>query len=138
MPSNYTEHYQLNQWEAGDQVKREDFNADNAKIEAAILASQKAPCCVTGTYVGQQEPVTIDVGFRPSFLVVISSNRGKYHSAEKQCIFGGEEQILSLALGGSVYQYNLCRITDTGFEIDDTADAGMTTTGITFSYFAFY
>lgn len=33
---NYTENYQLNQWDAGDRVLREDFNADNAKIDAAL------------------------------------------------------------------------------------------------------
>ena len=33
-----TEHYQLNQWDAADQVKRTDFNEDNAKIEAALAA----------------------------------------------------------------------------------------------------
>ena len=31
-----TEHYQLNQWDAADQVKRTDFNEDNAKIDAAL------------------------------------------------------------------------------------------------------
>ena len=35
---NYTEHYQLNQWEPTDRVLREDFNEDNRKIEAAIAA----------------------------------------------------------------------------------------------------
>ena len=33
-----TEHYQLNQWEPTDRVLREDFNADNRKIEAALAA----------------------------------------------------------------------------------------------------
>ena len=33
-----TKHYQLNQWAAGDKVQRIDFNADNAKIDAAIKA----------------------------------------------------------------------------------------------------
>lgn len=38
-----TEHYQLNQWDASDRVLREDFNADNAKIDAALEAfSQKS------------------------------------------------------------------------------------------------
>ena len=32
----YTEHYQLNQWDAADRVLREDFNADNAKLDAAL------------------------------------------------------------------------------------------------------
>lgn len=36
MASNYTEKYHLSQWAASDPVLREDFNADNAKIEAAL------------------------------------------------------------------------------------------------------
>lgn len=36
MASNYTEHYGLCQWEATDQVLREEFNADNAKLDAAL------------------------------------------------------------------------------------------------------
>ena len=38
MASNYTEHYELCQWEATDQVQRTDFNADNAKVDAALDA----------------------------------------------------------------------------------------------------
>ena len=38
MASNYTEHYDLCQWEATDQVQRTDFNADNAKVDAALKA----------------------------------------------------------------------------------------------------
>ena len=33
-----TRNYQLNQWAAEDKVQRVDFNADNAKIDAAIKA----------------------------------------------------------------------------------------------------
>jgi hypothetical protein len=33
-----TEYIQLSLWEAGDRVLREDFNADNGKIDAAIAA----------------------------------------------------------------------------------------------------
>src|SRR5699024_2355894 len=36
MSSQKTEHYELNQWLATDQVLRTDFNADNAKIDAAL------------------------------------------------------------------------------------------------------
>lgn len=35
---NYTENYQLCRWEASDPIRREDFNADNARLDAAILA----------------------------------------------------------------------------------------------------
>ena len=31
-----TEHYKLSQWEPSDRVQMEDFNADNAKLEAAL------------------------------------------------------------------------------------------------------
>ena len=36
MPSNQTPNYALNQWERDDRVLMEDFNADNAKIDAAL------------------------------------------------------------------------------------------------------
>ena len=36
MATNQTANYQLNQWEPTDQVLRTDFNADNAKLDAAL------------------------------------------------------------------------------------------------------
>lgn len=36
MASNYTEHYGLCQWEATDQVRREEFNQDNAKMDEIL------------------------------------------------------------------------------------------------------
>ena len=42
MPSNYTEHYQLSQWERTDKVLMEDFNGDNAKLDAALKAQADA------------------------------------------------------------------------------------------------
>ena len=36
MATNQTTNYQLNQWEPTDQVLRTDFNADNAKLDAAL------------------------------------------------------------------------------------------------------
>lgn len=36
MASNYTEHYGLCQWEGTDQVLREEFNRDNATVDAEI------------------------------------------------------------------------------------------------------
>ena len=36
MATNQTTNYQLNQWEPTDQVLRTDFNADNAKTDAAL------------------------------------------------------------------------------------------------------
>ena len=42
MPTNFTENYQLSQWVKSDQVKMEDFNADNAKIDAALASHAAA------------------------------------------------------------------------------------------------
>lgn len=38
MASNYTEHYGLCQWEATDQVRREEFNQDHLKIDETLKA----------------------------------------------------------------------------------------------------
>ena len=42
MSSQKTEHYELNQWLATDQVLRTDFNADNAKIDTALAEKAQA------------------------------------------------------------------------------------------------
>ena len=36
MASNHTTNFELCQWQADDQVKRTDFNEDNAKIDSAL------------------------------------------------------------------------------------------------------
>ena len=38
MATNQTTNYQLNQWEPTDAVQRVEFNADNAKLDAALNA----------------------------------------------------------------------------------------------------
>ena len=47
MASNYTENYALCQWEPTDQVQRTDFNADNAKIDAALFNKADADALET-------------------------------------------------------------------------------------------
>ena len=44
MATNQTTNYQLNQWEPTDAVQRVEFNADNAKVDAAlaVLVDSKA------------------------------------------------------------------------------------------------
>ena len=72
-----TSNYQLSQWDAEDRIQREDFNGDNAKIDAALheavqqLAEQataigKCGNCkiMLGTYtgngaVGESNPTTL-------------------------------------------------------------------------------
>ena len=46
-----TPNFQLNQWSPEDYVRRTDFNADNAKIDAALAAAGNCRI-VTGSYTG--------------------------------------------------------------------------------------
>lgn len=39
---NHTQNYQLSQWEMSDRIRMEDFNADNAKLDAALKAHEDA------------------------------------------------------------------------------------------------
>ena len=95
MASNYTTNYQLNQWEAGDQVLRTDFNQDNQKIDAALksqadsiaanaatLAEQatmlagKGNCQIQITaYAGDDSTSrTLTFDGPPKFVFIMSSN----------------------------------------------------------------
>ena len=42
MSTNHTTNYDLNQWEGTDKVLRTEFNADNAKIDAALAGPNAA------------------------------------------------------------------------------------------------
>ena len=42
MATNQTANYDLNQWLSTDQVLRTDFNADNAKLDAALAGKAEA------------------------------------------------------------------------------------------------
>ena len=81
-----TTNYNLNQWEAVDPVRREDFNADNAAIDAALgmlfanVGSGGSNCRVewgsytgTGTF-GDAKPTALTFAFKPLLLVICSSN----------------------------------------------------------------
>ncbi len=50
---NKTQNYQLSQWEKSDKVLMEDFNADNAKIDAALKAEADARTGAVAALAGQ-------------------------------------------------------------------------------------
>ena len=88
---NQTTNYQLNQWEPGDRVTRADFNADNARLDAALGDLQTAVAgaaqVVFGMYSGNNEyPRTIELGFQPKAVLLINSN-GKI--VDGSYVFGG-------------------------------------------------
>lgn len=70
MPTNHTENYQLSQWERSDRIQMEDFNSDNAKIDAALTQLQATALRIhTGLYIGEGKPEkTIELPFTPKFM----------------------------------------------------------------------
>ena len=70
MSTNHTPNYQLSQWERSDRVQMEDFNADNAKIDAALTQLQATALRIhTGGYMGTgTQSHTIELPFKPQFF----------------------------------------------------------------------
>ena len=143
MASNYTEHYDLCQWEATDAVQRVEFNADNAKIDAALATlseavngkaeasalADKADVAALeevealalgraeirlGTYVGNGEASQlIQLGFKPKAVLVLGSN-GNISDAMDGRHYGG------LALENqpvASYDHMILSIHDQGFTV---------------------
>jgi len=158
MPSNFTKNYKLNQWEADDRVLRTDFNADNAKIDAALAAKAEEstvtslqseldaakatiPRIVFGTYTGDGAASrTISLGFTPKAVFVIRQN-GMIYSANT--VSGG------LALAGSPVKLDTgsrvflgVSVVSSGFQVYyDTSDkyysSHSNTKGTVYHYIAF-
>ena len=57
-----TANYGLNQWEKTDRIQMEDFNADNAKIEAAILAAITAATAANDAATAAQNTAHVATG----------------------------------------------------------------------------
>ena len=87
---NYTDGYQLNQWRMEDRIQMQDFNADNAKIDAALsrhstlltdLSAHKGNCRVeyrvyTGTgRCGPDDPTVLTFSKKPLLVIVFGDNQ---------------------------------------------------------------
>lgn len=79
MASNYTENYGLCQWEATDQVLREEFNQDHAKIDTALgdLNTNVVRTAV-GSYVGNGQcgssaPNRLEFHFEPKVVILVAN-----------------------------------------------------------------
>ena len=96
--ANYTEHYQLHQWEPSDNFLRTDFNQDFARIDTGIRAAkaqaerlerEKAEIS-TGAYTGDNAASrTIHLGFRPRAVLVEMALGNRYGSNGGESISGG-------------------------------------------------
>ena len=131
---NKTANYQLNQWVKSDRVLMDDFNADNAKLDAAIKAvdtkadgkaAQSAldaakatiPKVAAGVCTGNgEESQKISLGFTPK-AVFLCRQDGFFR--EPNAFFGGVAVTGAGVLIGTVNGdvYRVVEITDGGFLI---------------------
>ena len=115
--ANYTEHYQLHQWESEDSFLRTDFNADFAKIDGAIAACSHT---VKGSYTGNGSYLTVELGFRHA-AVLVSLGYQSYNQPR-----------LSID-GDTAYMV----MTDSGFRVQDDRNANLNEVGREYLYLAF-
>ena len=134
--ASYTQNYQLHQWEPEDPFLRTDFNEDLEKIDSALKEANTGPACVTGSYLGTGQDMTISLGFRPSFLVLIPVNRPGSYSSDLVCMLGTEEAMVEFPRYSSSGIYRSVTFSAAGITVP--ADSNMTSEGVQFSYAAFY
>jgi hypothetical protein len=125
-----TENLQLPQWEAEDYVQRSDFNEAFAALDEGYSTAMERPY-VIGSYTGTGEEMTIELGFRPTLLIVSGSQTAYSNQPTTWaniCVTDGAQST------GSV------EFTDTGFRAKDSGAAYypyLVKQGLTYSYIAF-
>jgi len=84
MSANVTPNLGLSQWEAADPVLREDFNRDNALLDAACAAIPKMAVGAytgSGTFGPDQAVTEITFDFSPRLVVVSPDSTLNLHGA---------------------------------------------------------
>ena len=82
MPSNFTKNYSLSQWERSDKVLMDDFNADNAKIDAALAFHPSAELICSVTVEEEERELVLDVSqldWRRYMALVLMADSAEYN-----------------------------------------------------------
>lgn len=154
-----TTNYDLPTWEKDDFIRMQDFNDLTGKLDAALKSGADAQTAlqnaikavkataenayssankpyVAGSYTGNGGTQTVDLGFKPRFLVISRGfDKGDY-SADYALFAGTPEQIDS-------WMAKVVSITDTGFTVkmatyntSTCPQLWLNTSGRTYSYLA--
>jgi hypothetical protein len=154
-----TTNYDLPTWEKDDFIRMQDFNDLTGKLDAALKSGADAQTAlqnaikavkataenayssankpyVAGSYTGNGGTQTVDLGFKPRFLVISRGfDKGDY-SADYALFAGTPEQIDS-------WMAKVVSITDTGFTVkmatyntSTCPQLWLNTGGKTYSYLA--
>ncbi|MGN1004610.1 MAG: hypothetical protein ACI4O5_07195 [Oscillospiraceae bacterium] len=148
---NHTENYQLNQWDAADPIRREDFNADNAALDAALNAIKNAAeedvrslnetvaaladtveghKIAVGSYTGNNGTQTISVGFKPKIVFIHNAYCSANDSYRSGLAITGASFLANASLLG------LIEITDNGFRVVHDSNCSMNYSIYKYYYFA--
>lgn len=121
MSTNKSQNLNLHLWEPEDDFLRTEFNENFTAVDSAVKSAQTAAVnaqqtadkalllpYATGSYTGNGTSVEIDLGFRPSFLIVVSMRSGIGMGQDYEWIgfFG---------ITGGTSLSNQLILTDTGF-----------------------
>ena len=160
MSTNHTGNYHLCQWEPSDQVLRTDFNADNAKLDAALagLARQNAAtlslaqntannaytsshqAVIVGSYAGDEKSSrTLNIGFRPRAVLIFPLNGYLLERSPNTLIVYSGTALDGV--NGGTNQTVSVTILDTGFRVYNVVgnmmDYQLNKESFTYVYFAF-
>ena len=131
-----TANYALPDWEKSDFIKMDDFNDLTRKLDAALKAGADAQTAlqeavnavkstaegayspankpyVQGTYTGNGSSQTIDLGFKPSYLIISAGMDVGAYTASHGSWAGTEAQL------GAVMQ-KVLQFTSTGFKVTNS------------------
>ena len=110
--ASYTANYQLHQWEPADFFLRTDFNADFAKLDAALagkagladLAEKLG--AVTGSYTGDGSACrTISLGFAPiAVFLREDEDSGAILAVQNGAVMDEEGEVTMLTVSGQGFQ----------------------------------
>ena len=85
----YTTNYHLPQWVEEDRIMMEDFNEAMEEIEEGLTTAHIPPL-VVGSYTGNGDSQTIELGFHPRFVIITAQISGST-DASLITISGGSE-----------------------------------------------
>ena len=88
MATNQTTNYQLNQWEPTDPVLRTDFNADNAKLDAALAEQRRQQRAAQEAQTRQSAP-TLHTDHSVQQAVSGAEEQARQHMPQAPTMSGG-------------------------------------------------
>lgn len=116
----YTTNYHLPQWVESDRIMMGDFNQMCSDIDRGLTTAQSTANAaytpdnkpyVVGSYTGNRGINVINVGFRPSFLIICGDKSFSTPSGHSSSL--GD----SFGIITANHNYGLVTLTDTGFQV---------------------